>query len=99
VTGGGAYLSGLRERAEHVLSRPCRLGRPVGFGALDEGAQAAGFAVAAGLLRYMADPPAEAVGATENAEEPSAPSARLVPLSGSVGGAVGKAWSWLKENF
>ena len=100
VAGGGSYLSGLRDLAEHVLSRPVRPGRPVGFGALDEGPQAASFAVAAGLLRFMADPPAEAVSASKGAAaETPVPKAAIAPLPDRVGGAMGRAWSWLKENF
>jgi cell division protein FtsA len=98
LTGGGAQLSGLRDLAQHVLERPVRLGRPVGFGALDEGAGAMGLTVAAGLLRFEADPPPEAIGASETLEAASQ-TLRQPPLSGRVGGAVGKAWSWLKENF
>jgi cell division protein FtsA len=100
ITGGGAQLSGLRDLAEHMLMRPARLARPIGFGVLDQGPQAHGFAVAAGLLRYDLDPPPEAGRAPEPAK-PScgAPKARALPSGARLGGAMGKAWSWLKENF
>jgi cell division protein FtsA len=99
LTGGGAQLSGLRDLAEPMLNRPVRIGRPVGFGALDQGPQAHGFAVAAGLLRFEVDPPAEAIGAPEAAAATPAPKAHIPPLSTKVGGAMSKALGWLKENF
>jgi cell division protein FtsA len=78
-----------------------RAGRPVGFGALDEGAQANIYAVAAGLLRFMADPPPEALTGVEALVETQGP-ARASPRMAShvrFSGHVGKAWAWLKENF
>jgi cell division protein FtsA len=101
ITGAGAYLSGLRDIAAHVLTRQVRAGRPVGFGALDEGAQANIYAVAAGLLRFMADPPPEALTGVEALVETQGP-ARASPRMAShvrFSGHVGKAWAWLKENF
>lgn len=99
LTGGGAQLSGLRDLAEAMLNRPMRMGRPVGFGPLDQGAQAYVFAVAAGLLRFEIDPPAEAIGAPEAAASTPAPKLHLPPMSSKVGSAMGKAWGWLRENF
>jgi cell division protein FtsA len=99
LTGGGSQLSGMRDLAEAMLTRPMRMGRPVGFGALDGGPQAHGFSVAAGLLRFEVDPPAEAIGAPEAAAATPPPKAHVPPLSVKVGGAMGKAWGWLRENF
>jgi cell division protein FtsA len=102
ATGGCAQLSGLRDLAEHMIGRPVRGGRPVGFGALDDGAQAPAFAVAAGLLRYELLSPAEASveGPDLTAERPDpAPSRPRLAIGVGMGGAMGKAWMWLKENF
>ncbi len=102
VTGGCAQLSGLRDLAEHILLRPVRGGRPVGFGALDDGAQAPAFAVAAGLLRYEILSPAEATveGPDLTAERPEPKPVRpRLAIGADMGGAMGRAWLWLKENF
>jgi cell division protein FtsA len=102
ATGGCAQLSGMRDLAEHMLGRPVRAGRPVGYGALDDGAQAPAFAVAAGLLRYEVLAPAEATveGPDLTAERLETRPARApIALNAGMSGAMGKAWTWLKENF
>ncbi|MGE3301899.1 MAG: cell division protein FtsA [Hyphomonadaceae bacterium] len=98
LCGGGAQLAGLRDLAGHVLHRPVRPGRPVGFGALDDGAAAASLAAAAGLLRYAAEPPAEAWSGLDGAAGAAQPRAARA-FARPIGGAMGKALSWLKENF
>lgn len=102
VSGGCAQLTGMRDLAEHILGKPVRAGRPVGFGALDDGGRALAFTVAAGLMRYeLIGPPEARPDSVEIAAEPArpAPERKAPALGGRVSGAMGKAWAWLKENF
>lgn len=53
ITGGASLLEGLGPMAVRILGRPVRLGRPMHVTGLPEtGANAAGFATAAGLLSW-----------------------------------------------
>ncbi len=98
LCGGGSQLAGLRDLAAMLLERPTRAGRPIGFAALDEACAAPAFAVAAGLLRYVCEAPAEAADAADFADAHPSRRARRAPGEG-MGAAAGKAWGWLKENF
>jgi cell division protein FtsA len=103
LTGGGSLMPGIRDFAQSALHRPVRTARPFGFGVLDDSPNAAVYAVAAGLLRYEAEQPAEALGdghAPREQEPSEAAAARLAAgLSPKLGPKLGKAWDWLKENF
>src|SRR6476620_4558101 len=52
LTGGGRQLTGLPELAARILTRPVRIGRPLGMSGLPESAKGPAFAVASGLLVY-----------------------------------------------
>lgn len=100
LTGGGSLMPGVKEFAQPLLHRPLRLARPFGFGVLDESPSAAAYAVVAGLLRYEAEHPAEALAAREAQEMPKPVDRRPnVALPPDLGPKLGKAWDWLKENF
>ena len=52
LTGGASQLTGLAELAGSILSRPVRIGRPLGIAGLPEAAKGPAFAASAGLLVY-----------------------------------------------
>jgi cell division protein FtsA len=52
LTGGASQLNGLPEVAARILSRPVRIGRPLGITGAPDAAKGPAFAVAAGLLVY-----------------------------------------------
>ena len=52
LTGGASQLTGLADLASRILSRPVRVGRPLGISGLPEAAKGAAFAASAGLLVY-----------------------------------------------
>jgi cell division protein FtsA len=101
VTGGASLMPGMKELAQTLLRRPARLGRPVGFGVLDDSAVSPAYAVAAGLLRYEVENAPEAHIETERAERIARPEpalARLRPPP-EFGDKLNKAWGWFKDNF
>jgi cell division protein FtsA len=52
LTGGGALLEGLPERAEQILGLPVRIGYPTGFIARNDAIFDPAYSTALGLLRY-----------------------------------------------
>ncbi len=56
LTGGASQLNGVREVASHWLDRQVRMGLPNLISGMPEAAQAAGFAVCAGLLNHGLNP-------------------------------------------
>lgn len=54
LTGGGSQLIGARDLAQRIFGRPVRNGRPAPLRGLPDAANAAPFAVAAGLLAWSA---------------------------------------------
>jgi cell division protein FtsA len=85
LTGGAAQLPGMRDLAQHVLERPVRLGRPLRPDTLPDEASGPGFAVAAGLLTYVATRGHEAPAQIMDSVQPA--------------GAWARVWAWLKENW
>jgi cell division protein FtsA len=55
LVGGGAELKGMADYVQSVLGGAARVGRPLGIQSLPEAHAGAGFAVAAGLVRYAAE--------------------------------------------
>ncbi|HEY2134713.1 MAG TPA: cell division protein FtsA [Xanthobacteraceae bacterium] len=88
LTGGASQLNGLPELATRILSRPVRIGRPLGVGGLPDDAKGAAFAVAAGLLVY---PQAAHL---ENFE----PRRTRHHVTGT-GGYIARVGRWLRESF
>ena len=90
LTGGGSQLSGVKEVAARVLSRPVRLARPVEAEKIGEIFANPAFSTAAGLLAYaMAGLPDAGRGGA----------ARLKKGSHDTGGVMTKAMGWLRDNF
>jgi cell division protein FtsA len=88
LTGGASQLTGLADLATRILSRPVRIGRPLGIAGLPDAAKGAAFAVAAGLLVY---PQAAHL-------EHFEPRGRRYPKTGT-GGYFARVGSWLRESF
>jgi cell division protein FtsA len=88
LTGGASQLTGLPELAAHVLRRPVRVGRPLGFSGLPEAAKGSAFAVAAGLLVYPQAAHLEHF-------EPR----KTRQLMTGTGGYMARVGRWLRESF
>jgi cell division protein FtsA len=88
LTGGASQLTGLADLATRILSRPVRIGRPLGIAGLPDAAKGAAFAVAAGLLVY---PQAAHL-------EHFEPRGRRYPKTGT-GGYFARVGRWLRESF
>jgi cell division protein FtsA len=88
LTGGASQLTGLADLATRILSRPVRIGRPLGIAGLPDAAKGAAFAVAAGLLVY---PQAAHL-------EHFEPRGRRYAKTGT-GGYFARVGSWLRESF
>lgn len=52
LSGGASQLTGVADLASHILKRPVRVGRPLGFGRMPAEAKGPAFAVPTGLLVY-----------------------------------------------
>ena len=96
LTGGASLMPGMKDVAATLLARQVRLGRPVGFGVLDDAANAAAYAVAAGLLKVEATQLPEA--RPTIAPQPERP-IRMPSPAAPLSPKLGKAWDWFKENF
>ncbi|MEM1151139.1 MAG: cell division protein FtsA [Pseudomonadota bacterium] len=90
LTGGASQLPGVRDVANHILSMPVRLGRPVHAEILGESLASPGFSTAAGLLTYGLKGEIDVAWAGASRGQ--------LGVSGT-GGTINKTWSWLKENF
>src|SRR5436305_7066008 len=88
LSGGAAQLTGIPELATRILSRPVRIGRPLGFGRLPNEAKGASFAVPSGLLVYPQYAHLEHV-------EPR----HTRQLKTGTDGYFGKVGRWLREGF
>ncbi len=88
LTGGASQLNGLPELATRILSRPVRIGRPLGIGGLPDDAKGAAFAVAAGLLVYPQAAHLEHF-------EPR----RTRHFVTGTGGYIARVGRWLRESF
>jgi cell division protein FtsA len=88
LTGGASQLVGLAELARRILSRPVRIGRPLGLSGLPDSAKGPAFAVAAGLLIYPQAAHLEHF-------EPR----RTRHLMTGTGGYIAKVGRWLRESF
>ena len=89
LSGGAAQLTGLADLGAHILGRPVRLGRPLGFGRLPNEAKNAAFAVPAGLLVYPQFVQLEHVEPRHTRQQ----------LNTGTGGYFGKVGRWLREGF
>ena len=88
LSGGASQLTGVAELATRILSRPVRVGRPLGFVRLPSEAKSASFAVPSGLLVYPQYAHLEHV-------EP-----RFTrQLRTGTDGYFGKVGRWLREGF
>ena len=88
LTGGASQLTGLPEFASRMLSRPVRIGRPLGISGLPDPAKGPAFAVASGLLVYPQSAHLEQF-------EPR----RTRQLMTGTGGYIAKVGRWLRESF
>ena len=88
LTGGASQLTGLPELASRILSRPVRIGRPLGISGLPEDARGSAFAVAAGLLVYPQAAHLEHF-------EPR----RTRHHGAGSGGYIARVGRWLRESF
>ena len=88
LAGGASQLNGLPELATRILSRPVRIGRPLGIGGLPDDAKGPAFAVAAGLLVYPQAAHLEHY-------EPR----RTRHLMTGRGGYIARVGRWLRESF
>src|SRR3954449_12920836 len=88
LSGGASQLTGIPELASRILSRPVRVGRPLGFGRLPNEAKSASFAVPSGLLVYPQYAHLEHV-------EPR----HTRQLRTGTDGYFGKVGRWLREGF
>ena len=88
LSGGASQLTGIPELATQILSRPVRIGRPLGFGRLPNEAKSASFAVPSGLLVYPQYAHLEHV-------EPR----HTRQLRTGTDGYFGKVGRWLREGF
>lgn len=92
LVGGGAQIPGVRELAAEILGMPVRLGRPVDLCGFDHGEAGPAFATSAGLLRHRFDNPE-----LEDVDDHFQPS--LTHMAGLMRDTMGKAWTWLRDNF
>jgi len=88
LTGGASQLTGLPDLAARILSRPVRIGRPLGIAGAPEAAKGPAFAVAAGLLVYPQAAHLEHF-------EPR----RKRQLMTGTGGYFTRVGRWLRESF
>jgi cell division protein FtsA len=88
LTGGASQMPGLSELAARILSRPVRVGRPLGISGLPDAAKGAAFAVAAGLLVYPQ---------AAHLEYFEARGKRY--LTNGAGGYFARVGQWLRESF
>lgn len=92
LTGGASQLQGLREIAEKILDKQVRLGRPRRLKGLPESAGGPAFATCAGLLRYAIQDQVAQPGQSVQDE-------LLDDETRRKSGALGRMFSWLKDNF
>jgi len=85
LTGGACQLPAMRDLAAHVLDKQVRLGKPIRLSGLPDAASGPSFAVAAGLLTYVA---------ARSAEMPADIMAQVVP-----GTLWERIRLWWKENW
>jgi cell division protein FtsA len=88
LTGGASQLAGIADLAARILSRPVRIGRPLGLAGLPEAAKGPAFAVAAGLLVYPQAAHLEHF-------EPR----KTRQLMTGTGGYMARVGRWLRESF
>ena len=88
LTGGGSQLTGLVDLAARILSRPVRIGRPLGMSGLPDAAKGPAFAAAAGLLVYPQ------VAHLEHFEP-----RKTRRLMTGTGGYMARVGQWLRESF
>ena len=88
LTGGASQLTGLPDLASRILSRPVRIGRPLGIAGAPEAAKGPAFAVAAGLLVYP-----------QAAHLEHFESRRRRQLMTGTGGYFARVGRWLRESF
>ena len=89
LSGGASQLTGIPDLASQILSRPVRIGRPLGFGRLPNEAKSASFAVPSGLLVYPQYAHLEHV----------EPRHTRQLLRTGTDGYFGKVGRWLREGF
>jgi cell division protein FtsA len=88
LTGGGAMLEGMREKAENIFQTPVKIGVPTRFGGLSDVAKSPAYATSVGLCMYAAEEYAE--------------NTKGKKRSGGDGGfrqAIDNAVSWIKKYF
>lgn len=93
LTGGASQLIGAPELAELVFNKRVRIGRPHGLLGLKEKLSGPEMAVAAGILKSRFE---------ENLEAISGPpdlSGRRYRQRRYSGGAIGRSYQWLRDNF
>jgi len=88
LTGGASQLTGLPDLASRILSRPVRIGRPLGIAGAPDAAKGPAFAVAAGLLVYP-----------QAAHLEHFESRRRRQLMTGTGGYFARVGRWLRESF
>jgi len=55
LTGGGAMIKGMREKAENIFQKPVRIGYPGGFGGLAEAVKQPMYSTGVGLCMFAAE--------------------------------------------
>src|SRR6185437_13526574 len=88
LSGGASQLTGVVELGSQILSRPVRIGRPLGFSRLPNEAKNAAFAVPTGLLVYPQ------YAHLEHVEPRHTRSVRT-----GTDGYFGRVGRWLREGF
>lgn len=104
VCGGGALAAGMRERCARAFGRPAAAAAVEPLESQGFEGSSAPFAAAVGLLRWALERPPEAAApshvrpAAAQAPAPRAPLGQPpAPLRGD--GAMGRAFSWLRDNL
>ncbi len=87
ITGGSAQCEAIRDLASRVLGKHVRIGRPKKVAGLPVAGQAPNFAVAVGLLEYIANAPEPIF--TQN----------TATTNTAAGGTISRVMSWIKKSF
>ncbi|MDR0330679.1 MAG: cell division protein FtsA [Chitinispirillales bacterium] len=92
LTGGGAQMKGMVEKAESVLKMPVRIGFPKSFGGLTDMVKSPMFATGVGLCMFAAE---------SSAAESLRSGGKKKSSSGESGyrRAINKVTSWFSKNF
>lgn len=93
LTGGASQLIGAPEVAELVFNKRVRIGRPHGILGLKDKLSGPEMAVAAGILKSRFSASSEAISG------PPDLSGRRYRQRRYSGGAVGRSYQWLRDNF